>query len=116
MSWVELNTRDVDAATRFYPAVFGWTIETHEAEMTYHELRLGSDAVGGMLTAPPQVPAEVPSHWLVYFGTDDVDASAARAGELGGNVVAGPMDFPGGRFAVVLDPQGAAFGLLRMTG
>jgi predicted enzyme related to lactoylglutathione lyase len=116
MSWVELNTRDIDAASRFYPAAFGWTIETHEGEMTYHELRLGSDAVGGMLVAPPQVPAEVPSHWLVYFGADDVDASATRAGELGGNVVAGPMDFPGGRFAVVLDPQGAAFGLLRMTG
>jgi predicted enzyme related to lactoylglutathione lyase len=45
-----------------------------------------------------------------------VDGAASRAGQLGGNVVAGPMDFPGGRFAVVLDPQGAAFGLLRMIG
>jgi predicted enzyme related to lactoylglutathione lyase len=69
-----------------------------------------------MLTPPPQVPAEVPSHWLVYFGTDDVDASATRAAQLGGNVVAAPMDYPGGRFAVVLDPQGAAFGLLQTTG
>jgi predicted enzyme related to lactoylglutathione lyase len=116
MSWVELNTRELDAAKQFYPDVFGWTVESHEGEMTYHELHLGSEAVGGMMTMPPQVPAEVPSNWLVYFGTDDVDASAKRAGELGGNVAAGPMDFPGGRFAVVLDPQGAAFGLLRMTG
>jgi predicted enzyme related to lactoylglutathione lyase len=112
--WVELNTRDVDAAKRFYPAAFGWTIETHEGEMTYHEFHLGQGSIGGMLSMPPQVPAEVPSHWLVYFGADDIDGSAARAGQLGGDVVAGPMDFPGGRFAVVLDPQGAAFGLLRM--
>lgn len=115
MSWVELNSRDIDSSKRFYPAVFGWSVETYEGEMTYNELRLGAESVGGMMTAPAQVPAEVPSHWLVYFGTDDVDASATRAGQLGGNVVAPPMDFPGGRFAVVLDPQGAAFGLLRMT-
>ena len=116
LSWVELNSRNIDAARRFYPSVFGWAVQTHEGEMTYHELHLGSEAVGGMMATPPQVPAEVPSHWLVYFGVDDVDAAASRAGELGGSVVAGPMDFPGGRFAVVLDPQGAAFGLLRMTG
>jgi predicted enzyme related to lactoylglutathione lyase len=116
MSWVELNSRDIDAAKRFYPAVFDWTVQTHEGEMTYHELHLGADAVGGMMSAPPQLPAEVPSHWLAYFGVDDVDGSASRAGQLGGNVVAGPVDYPGGRFAVVLDPQGAAFGLLRTTG
>jgi uncharacterized protein len=116
MSWVELNTRAVDAAKEFYPAVFGWTVETHAGEMTYHELHLGSEAVGGMMSMPPQVPAEVPSHWLVYFGVDNVDASAKQAGELGGTVVAGPMDYPGGRFAVVLDPKGAAFGLLQAAG
>lgn len=116
MSWVELNSRDVDAAKRFYPAVFGWAVESHEGEMTYHEFHLGSQAVGGMMSMPPQVPAEVPSHWLTYFGVDDVDASARKVSELGGTVAAGPMDFPGGRFAVVLDDKGAAFGLLRTAG
>jgi predicted enzyme related to lactoylglutathione lyase len=113
MSWVELNSRDVDAAQRFYPAALGWTVQTHEGEMPYHELHIGSEAVGGMMSMPAQVPADVPPHWLVYFGVDDVDAAATRAGELGGSVVAGPMDYPGGRFAVVVDPQGAVFGLLR---
>ncbi len=116
LSWVELNTRDVDAAKQFYPAVLGLTVESHEGEMPYHELQRGSESVAGMMTMPPQVPAEVPSTWLAYFGVDDVDASAKRAGELGGNIAGGPMDFPGGRFAVALDPQGAAFGLLRMAG
>jgi uncharacterized protein len=116
MSWVELNTRDVDAAKKFYPAVFGWTVQSHEGEMVYHELQLGSETVAGMMSMPPMVPAEVPSHWLAYFGVDDVDKSATLAGELGGTVVAGPMDFPGGRFAVVIDSKGAGFGLLRMAG
>ena len=115
LSWVELNTRDVEAAKPFYPAVFGWTLESHEGEMTYHEFHLGSESVGGMLSMPPQVPAEVPSHWLAYFGVDEVDSSATRVKDLGGAVFAGPMDFPGGRFAVATDPQGAAFGLLRMA-
>ena len=114
LSWVELNTSDVDACRRFYTTVFGWTVKAHEdGEMAYYEFQTGSESVGGMMPKPPQLPAEVPSHWLAYFGADDVDASASRAGELGGQVVAGPMDYPGGRFAVVIDPQGAAFGLLK---
>ncbi|HLI72621.1 MAG TPA: VOC family protein [Acidimicrobiales bacterium] len=114
LSWVELQTRDVEAAKRFYPAVFGWTVLSHEGPMTYNEFQMGSDSIGGMMEMGPQMPAEVPPHWLAYFGVDDVDKSAARAGESGGQVVAGPMDYPGGRFAVVVDPQGAAFGLLNM--
>jgi predicted enzyme related to lactoylglutathione lyase len=116
MAWVELNTRGIDAAKRFYPTVFGWTVQSHEGDMPYHELQIGSEDVGGMMSMPAQVPPQVPSHWLVYFGVDDVDASAGRVSELGGSVMAGPMDFPGGRFAVALDPQGAVFGLLRMAG
>ena len=62
----------------------------------------------------PMVPAEVPSYWLAYFAVEDVDAKFARVLELGGHEMLSPMDFPGGRFAIVSDPEGAAFGLLRM--
>lgn len=115
VSWVELNTRDAARAKEFYPAVFGWTEETHAGEMTYTEFHLGEPAIGGMMELPASVPAQVPPHWLAYFGVDDVDASTAKAKELGANVMVEPMDIPGGggRFAVILDPQGAAFGLLR---
>jgi predicted enzyme related to lactoylglutathione lyase len=116
MAWVELNTRDVEAAKRFYPKVFGWTVQTHEGDMPYHEFQQGSDSVGGMMNMAPMVPAEVPPHWLVYFGVGSVDESAKRAGELGATIVAGPMDYPGGRFAVVIDPKGAAFGLMQQSG
>jgi uncharacterized protein len=112
--WVELNTRDVAAAKQFYPAVFGWKEETHEGEMPYTEFHLGEPAVAGMMAMPPQVPAEVPSHWLAYFGVDDVDASTDIARQLGAGVLAGPMDIPGGgRFSVLRDPQGATFGIYR---
>jgi uncharacterized protein len=53
----------------------------------------------------------MPSHWLVYFGSDSVDDDAARIGELGGQVVVPPTPIPGGRILVAQDPQGAVFGL-----
>jgi uncharacterized protein len=56
----------------------------------------------------PRGPA-VPPHWNVNLAVDDADAIAARAADLGGNVLMGPVDTPGFRSAVLLDPQGAAF-------
>ncbi|HZB97177.1 MAG TPA: hypothetical protein VE219_01120, partial [Candidatus Sulfotelmatobacter sp.] len=66
----------------------------------------------------PLGPGEehVPSHWLVYFAVADVDESSGKATDLGGSAIVPPMDFPGGRFSVIRDPQGAMFGLLRMSG
>ena len=61
------------------------------------------------------VPAEMPSYWLVYFNVADVDASFRTVLDAGGHEMMPPTDFPGGRFAIVSDPQGAAFGLLRTT-
>jgi len=114
MCWAELTSRDVEGAKRFYPAVFGWHAVSHEGEMAYTEFHLGEEgpATAGLMDMPAMVPAEVPSYWSMYFGAEDVDASSARAVELGGIILAGPMDLPdGGRFAVLRDPQGAVFGL-----
>ena len=52
---------------------------------------------------------ETPAHWSVTFGVDDAHATAAKAGELGGEVVAGPVDAPWSRPVVIKDPQGATF-------
>jgi len=59
------------------------------------------------------VPAQVPSYWLVYFAVEDVDASFKKAIAAGAREMLAPMDFPGGRFAILGDPQGASFGLLK---
>jgi predicted enzyme related to lactoylglutathione lyase len=63
---------------------------------------------------PKEMPAEVPDHWLVYFGTEDVDAQAKQATEKGATIIVQPTEIPGtGRFAVLLDPQGAVFALFK---
>ncbi len=61
------------------------------------------------------VPAEVPSYWQVYFDVADVDGAFRKAIDLGARELLAPQDFPGGRFAIVSDPQGASFGLLRLA-
>ncbi|HLH29409.1 MAG TPA: VOC family protein, partial [Acidimicrobiales bacterium] len=114
--WNELNTRDVSAALAFYPAVFGWGHETHTGAVDYTEWKVDGRSVAGMMPMPAAVPAQVPSHWLVYFGTADCDATAAKATELGASVTVPPTDIEPGRFSVMLDPTGAAFAVLQTKG
>jgi hypothetical protein len=64
---------------------------------------------------PADVPAEVPSYWMVYFGVDDVDGAFRQGLDAGAEEMVEPQDFPGGRFAILRDPQGAMFGLLRLS-
>jgi predicted enzyme related to lactoylglutathione lyase len=61
-----------------------------------------------------QYPSQVPPFWLVYFAVADCDAIASKAQELGGRVMVPPMDIPQGRFAILSDPQGATFGVIRL--
>ncbi|WP_414731593.1 VOC family protein [Williamsia sp.] len=57
----------------------------------------------------------VPSHWSVYIGVEDSDATAAKAAELGGIVVQGPEDTPYGRLATINDPWGAMIKLFQLN-
>jgi predicted enzyme related to lactoylglutathione lyase len=127
-----LNTRDVDGAKKFYGAVFGWEtlalgpgVEMwtlpgygdHLAE-THPDIRemvaeTGGpegfeDVVANILPIADDQP-DIPPHWNVTFATDDADATAAKATELGGKVVVPPMDAPWVRMTVLTDPQGATF-------
>jgi predicted enzyme related to lactoylglutathione lyase len=115
-AWAELNTRGIDKATSFYQKVFGWGVKKSpmgEGQGDYTEFQIdGNSIAGGYET---QQPPEVPPHWLVYFAADDPDATTKKVAQLGGKVMLEPQDFPGGRFAIASDPQGGAFGILRMT-
>ena len=62
----------------------------------------------------PTAPAQMPSYWSVYFNVDDIDRAHKTAIGVGGQEMMAPQEFPGGRFAIVRDPQGAFFGLLTM--
>ena len=115
--WAELNARGVAGAIPFYRDVFGWT--SRESEMgdgqpPYNELLLDGEPVAGAWEMNAAIPAEVPSYWQVYFMADDVDTAFRKALDLGATEMVAPMDFPGGRFAIVVDPQGASFGLLKV--
>lgn len=116
-SWAELNSRAFDKAAGFYQKVFGWGQKVSpmgEGQGDYTEFQLDGQSIAGGMDMNPMVPAGVPSYWMVYFGVDDVDKAHKKAIELGGTEMLGPQDFPGGRFSILSDPQGAAFGLLNM--
>jgi predicted enzyme related to lactoylglutathione lyase len=82
--------------------------------MRYELFYVGEAGVGGITGMPPGVPDEAPAHWQTVFAVADCDAAVAAAQEHGGAVLMPPTDMEGvGRFAVVCDPQGAQFGLIR---
>jgi hypothetical protein len=127
----DLHTRDPEGAKRFYGEVFGWdTIDLGGAEMWtlagygdhLEEIAPGTKANQAEMDAPdgfvdvvasivpiPGDQPDTPAHWGVTFGVDDADATAARAAELGGEVVVPPFDAPWVRMSVIRDPQGATF-------
>jgi uncharacterized protein len=116
--WAELNARGLERATPFYESVFGWTPRESpmgEGERSYTEFVLDGESVAGAWEMDPAIPDDVPSYWQVYFTVDDVDDAFRRSVEAGATAMVAPQDFPGGRFAIVTDPQGASFGLLRMA-
>ncbi len=126
-----LATRDVDGAKAFYGAVFGWqTLELPAGVMWtlpgYGDhleegspgLRQQMEQMGApkgfidvvaALNPIADDDVDTSAHWSVTFATDDADATAAKAPELGGTVVAGPFNAPWTRMAVIKDPQGATF-------
>lgn len=118
VSWVELSTRDVDAAEAFYAAVFGWNAATDQTSsgMPYTLFALGGDHVAGMMAMPETIPADVPSSWAVYFASNDCAATEQRATELGGSVVVSTTAIDIGRFAVLADPQGGVFQVMEGRG
>jgi predicted enzyme related to lactoylglutathione lyase len=116
-SWNELETRDPTAAKRFYGAVFGWEFAEEEAPggMAYNVARIGEDRVAGMADIKGRVPDEVPAHWMTYFSVEDAEGAVEKVKSGGGQVMFGPVDIPVGRFAMVTDPWGAAFAVIKLS-
>jgi uncharacterized protein len=115
--WEELATDDVEGAKRFYTEVFGW--KTEDMDMgeagTYTLLKRNGDPDAGGITAKP-AGAPGGASWYPYLATDDVDAGVSKAKELGATVILEPVEMPTvGRFAILIDPTGAAFGLFQTS-
>ena len=110
--WDELGTNDVDGAERFYGEVFGWTAKDMGEDFGgYKTFEVGETGIAGVHAL--QDPAGSP-RWIPYVGVEDADATVAKASELGGSTAAEAMDIPTvGRIALIKDPQGAVFGIIK---
>lgn len=112
----ELSTDDVERASAFYAALFGWQIEEIDTHGGPRYWRVGHDgAARGMNGGARELAAEqagVPPHWMPYFTVADVDAAVEVATDAGGSIMAAPISLPSGaRIAVVSDAQGATFAI-----
>lgn len=118
-------------AMQFYAELLNWSVRVPETgegstkrvavphDAPYVGLYTHDDGVvqegsaefgGARMAIGPEV--EMKPHWLVCFGTDSVDLTAAKAVDLGGRVAVAPLDDPGGRMAVLVSPTGAHFTIM----
>jgi uncharacterized protein len=115
VTWFELLTNDTTKAIDFYTKLFGWTAKTHGDPMPYTEWGLGDQTIGGMMQIAPHM-GPVPPHWGIYFAVVDCDAAFQKATSLGAKALVPPMDIENvGRFAVIQDPQGGVFSVIKLT-
>lgn len=114
--WYELMTGDPEGAKAFYDDLLDWNIgEPAPGGLDYRMIAAGEDFVGGVLRLTDEMCREG-AHpvWLGYIGVDDVDATIAQLKDLGGKVLLPAFDIPEvGRIAMVADPEGAPFYIMR---
>jgi uncharacterized protein len=112
--WVELLTSDVEAAQAFYTDVLGWTVANSGlADRDYRFFSYDGHGAGGLMLLPEAAKAMgARPHWMGYISSDNVDADVEKVAAAGGKVYKPAETLAGiGRFAVLADPQGAAFSL-----
>lgn len=111
--WNELMTPDGRKALAFYESVFGYGHDTMDmgAQGSYYLLKKGDKMRGGLMHSP--MP-DTPPLWVPYVAVADCDATAAKARSLGARVIVEPTDIPKvGRFATLLDAQGACIAFMK---
>ena len=112
-SWTELTTTDPKAARAFYGKLLDWQFQDMDMGTgTYTVINVGGQGIGGITGVPPNAKG-MPPNWGGYITVNDVDAVVARVAGLHGKVLLAPMDIPTvGRFATIMDPQGATISLI----
>ncbi len=115
--WTDLATFDLANAEAFYAKVFGWAAAPRDYTGTgapYLEFSAAHRAVAGLRPLPPEAAGAVPPHWLVTFDVDGHADAVARCVAGGARIALGPLDAGVGTYAHVIDPYGAAFGLIEL--
>jgi uncharacterized protein len=111
--WNELMSPDETKALAFYEGVFGYTHDTMDMgpQGSYYLLKMGDAMRGGLMRSP--MP-HTPPLWMPYVAMADCDATAAKATSLGAQIIVQPNDIPNvGRFAALIDPQGACIAFMK---
>ena len=113
LTWNEILTTDSKAGADFYCRLLGLEQENAMEGMDYTLLKANGTEVAGVMQITPEM-GSFPPHWGVYFDVVDVDRAVAQVQSLGGSVLVPGTDIPGiGRFAALMDPQGAAFNVFK---
>jgi uncharacterized protein len=111
IGWHELYTSDLGVAS-FYAELLGAEIQTEDmGDFQYPMLKLGEKTHAGFVLKDSD-HEQVPSHWYPYVVVDDVDASVEKAKTLGSQLLHGPASVDVIRFAVLMDPQHATYGVI----
>lgn len=117
--WTEVYTREKEAVDAFYTEVFGYGMrDISEAGFDFVMWALPGDpvddahAIGGRCLIDTSFPVEMPAHFLTYFRVNDCDAAVSTVNTLGGRALFPAETAPYGRFAVLMDNQGAAFAVI----
>ncbi|MFD4375707.1 VOC family protein [Streptomyces sp. NPDC058486] len=112
--WNELLTYETATVGKFYRTVFGYEVEpVVSADFDYATLHVDGRPVASLHGVGDALPRDRGPHWMTYFEVDDTDAAARLVAELGGHVLRPPRDGTAGRLALVADPEGAVFTLVR---
>ncbi len=114
----ELITTDLESAKKFYGELLGWVFTETKTIYgnPYLVIHRESTMVGGMMLKDGNVPDDVAPCWDPYITVEDVEESAKKVEELGGEVILLPTDIPKvGRFCVIKDPQGISLNLITYT-
>jgi predicted enzyme related to lactoylglutathione lyase len=115
LCWNELLTNDTEKAKDFYTKLFGWKTKTDTGATPYTEWINGEEHIGGMMQIQPEM-GPMPPNWGIYIAVDDCDGTAQKATSLGGRQYVPPTDIANvGRFAVLSDPQGAVFNIIKLN-
>ena len=115
--WYELMTTDPEGAQRFYEAVVPG-LKFGERLPGDQDYRMINRSDGGSLGGALGLTEEMCSHgarpiWMGYVGVDDVDGTVAQIEAKGGKALMPAFDIPQGRIAMVADPQGNPFYVMK---
>jgi uncharacterized protein len=112
-AWHQLNTHNYRAAIDFYRELLGWSTQVvgDSDEFRYTTASFGDQALLGVMDGAGFLPEQVPSHWTVFFGAEDVDKTLQMIADNGGTVLREAEDTPYGRLAAASDPTGVIFNL-----